>query len=686
LPAVLKSPLIILLLLLFTVFTGMAQTENTPEVYGAYVSEDLVNVSWKVDCSTADFPSEVVIRYNRSAVLANEGEVWLYTDTVPYQNGSIRLDELYSATGYIYQVGFISDQPEAKWTVRKRFETKMSWGITRFLLMIGSLCLFIYGMKTMSEGIQASAGSKLRGILGSMTKNRFTGVLTGFTLTGLLQSSSATTVMTVSFVNAGLISLTESAGIMMGANIGTTITGWLVSILGFRVNITTYALIIFAFVVPLLLVKRPGIRNWITALIGFALIFLGLGFLIDTVPTFTENSAFVQFFIEYSNRPVLGTLMFIALGIIVTVIVQSSSSAITLTMALCASGVIPFDVAAAMVLGENIGTTATAEISALVGNVYAKRSARIHTLFNLIGAAWMVLALPLVLKLIGNYMPADPYEQSEAGHQAATIALAAFHSVFNLANLLILIWFTPALVKLASKTVRSRGGEDEEFRLEYIDSSIQLSEISVLEAKNQVIRFGELVSRMSNFVKSLLTETDTGNQEKLLARIKKYERITDRMEIEISQYCSRLSATELSQTSSEKVRAFLSISSDLERIGDIFYQMANTIERKTASKIWFTPDQREKLLRMFGIIDMALDLMQENLEKEEEKDINLEKAKNLEKEINQLRNKLRREYISRIESGNYNLRSGTIYSDLFSSLEKVGDHIENVSEALTGKI
>ncbi|HKK40752.1 MAG TPA: Na/Pi symporter, partial [Cryomorphaceae bacterium] len=464
------------------------------------------------------------------------------------------------------------------------------------------------------------------------------------------------------------------------------ITGWLVSFLGFRVNIITYALIIFAFVVPLLLVKRPGMRNWIAALIGFALILLGLGFLVDTVPTFTENSAFVQFFIEYSNQPFLGTLMFIALGIIVTVIVQSSSSAITLTMALCASGVIPFDVAAAMVLGENIGTTATAEISALVGNVYAKRSARIHTLFNVIGVAWMVIALPFVLKIIGNYMPADPYEQSEAGHQAATIALAAFHSVFNLANLLILIWFTPLLVKLASKTVRSRGGEDEEFRLEYIDSSIQLSEISVLEAKNQVIRFGEIVARMSTFVKSLLTETDAGHQEKLLGRIKKYEKITDRMEIEISQYCSRLSATELSQASSEKVRAFLSISSDLERIGDIFYQMANTIERKTASKIWFTPDQREKLLRMFGILDMALDLMLENLEKEEEKDINLERAKTLEKEINQLRNKLRREYISRIESGNYNLRSGTIYSDLFSSLEKVGDHIENVSEALTGKI
>jgi phosphate:Na+ symporter len=456
--------------------------------------------------------------------------------------------------------------------------------------------------------------------------------------------------------------------------------------LGFRVNIITYALIIFAFVVPLLLVKRPGVRNWITALIGFALILLGLGFLLDTVPTFTENSAFVQFFIEYSNQPFLGTMMFIALGIIVTVIVQSSSSAITLTMALCASGVIPFDVAAAMVLGENIGTTATAEISALVGNVFAKRSARIHTLFNIIGVAWMVVALPFVLKIIGGFMPADPYEQTEAGHQAATIALAAFHSVFNLANFLLLIWFVPLLVKLATKTVRSRGGEDEEFRLEYIDSSIQLSEISVLEAKNQVIRFGEIVSRMSSFVKSLLTETDAGNQEKLLSRIKKYEKITDRMEIEISQYCSRLAATELSPTSTEKVRSFLRISSDLERIGDVFYQMANTIERKTASKIWFSPDQREKLLRMFGILDLAMDLMMENLEKEEGKEINLERAKSLEKEINELRNKLRREYISRIESGNYNLRSGTIYSDLFSSLEKVGDHIENVSEALTGKI
>ena len=659
--------------------------QESAKVYGAFVTDSGVEISWKVTDSDSR-PSNVVIRYNRSAVLANEGEIWLYSDTVDFKEGSIRLLDLYSSSGYIYQVGFLNSNDQSEWTDREKFETKMPWGITRFLLMIGALCLFIYGMKTMSEGIQASAGSRLRNILRWMTKNRFAGVLSGFTLTGLLQSSSATTVMTVSFVNAGLITLTESAGIMMGANIGTTITGWLVSYFGFRFNITVYALLMFAAAAPLLLIKKQEVRSWSTALIGFALLFLGLGFLKEAVPTFDENSAFVAFFVEYSNQPILGTLMFIALGIIVTVIIQSSSSAITLTMALCASGVIPFNVAAAMLLGENIGTTATAEISALVGNVYAKRSARIHTLFNVIGVMWMVFALPWVLDIIAGFMPADPYDSSEMGRQAATTALAAFHSVFNLANLLILIWFVPALVKLATKTVRSKGGEDEEFRLEYIDTSIQLSEISLLEARKQIVRFGEITSRMSGFVKNLLTETEQANQKTILKRIKKYEKITDQLEIEISQYCSKLSATELSAASSERVRSFLSIGSDLERIGDIFYQMANTIERKTASRIWFAPDQREKLLRMFGLVEMAMDLMLENLDQDDPKRVNLEKAQSLEKEINELRNKLRREYISRIESGNYNLRSGTVYSDLFSSLEKVGDHIENVSEALTGKI
>ncbi|NEN24954.1 Na/Pi cotransporter family protein [Cryomorpha ignava] len=562
----------------------------------------------------------------------------------------------------------------------------MPWGATRFLFLIGALSLFIFGMKTMTEGIQASAGIRLRQILESMTKNRVTGVLSGFLLTGVLQSSSATTVMTVSFVNAGLISLAQSAGIMMGANMGTTITGWIVSLLGFRVDITVYALAILAVAAPLLFMRKTEFRSWGTALTGFALLFMGLGFLKETVPTFSENSGFVQLIISYANIPVLGVIMFVILGIIITLIVQSSSTAITLTMAFCATGVIPFEAAAAMVLGENIGTTATAEVAALVGNVHAKRSARIHTLFNIIGALWMVFLIPYVLPLIGKFLAADPYSNTDAGHQAATIGLAAFHSVFNLTNVLLLIWFVPQLVKLATKTVRSRGRDDETFRLEYIDTAIQISEISLVEAKNELVKFGDITMRMCSFVRKLLTETDSDVQDDMHKRIQKYEKITDKMEVEIANYCARLSRMELSNLASERVRAILSISNNLESLGDVFYKMSSTIERKSAAKIWFTPDQRINLLEMFDLINKALANMLNNLEKDESEEIDINYAKDLERKLNKMRNHLKHEYIRRIESGNYNMRSGSVYSDLFSSLEKAGDHIINVSEALAGEI
>ncbi len=666
--------------------------QATLELDGPIVAEDSVRISWRIDCSAERTPEYVVIRFNRAAVLANEGDVWLYTRPVPYIQGRITLTDLNISSTYVYQAGYAEDvssgvdEADYIWSSRQKFTTKIPWGIMRFLLMVGALCLFIYGMKTMSEGVQAAAGPGLRRILVPMTKNRFRGVLSGFTLTALLQSSSATTVMTVSFVNAGLITLTQSVGLMMGANIGTTITGWLVSYLGYRIDITVYALIIFAVATPLLLVRKPEFRSWSTALIGFALLFMGLGFLKSTVPDFTEDSAIVRFFVEYSNIPVLGVLLFVILGMFVTIIVQSSSTAITLTMALCATGVIPLEVAAAMVLGENIGTTATAEIAALVGNVHAKRSARIHTLFNVIGVMWMVFFIPIVLKAISNFLPADPTSDTDAGRQAATTALAAFHTIFNVVNLLILIWFVPLLVKLATKTVRSRGRTDEHFRLEYIDSTIQISEVSIVEAKRGVIQFGEIAASMSGFARKLLTETDEAEQMRIHNKIRKYEKITDKLEIEISQYCSRISTTELSPLSSERVRGMLSISNDLERIGDIFYQISNTIERKTVSRIWFTQEQRSNLTAMFDVVDKGLQLMLLNLNKNENEQIELEKAYELEKELNKFRNKLRKEYLGRIEAGNYNMRSGTVYSDLFSSLEKVGDHVINVSEALAGKI
>ncbi len=680
-------------LALFTIFVSSlsALAQSTAGHYGAAVSEAQVDIFWTVDCTDYQAPDSVRLRYNRSAVLANEGDYWDYTDPVPYAAGRIVLDDLEGATTYVYQLGYLSRGDSSQtstytWTPRSSFETKQPWGLLRFLLMVGALSMFIYGMKTMSEGIQASAGARLRRALSGMTRNRITGIASGFGLTALLQSSSATTVMTVSFVNAGLITLTQSAGIMMGANIGTTITGWFVSFFGLRVNITLYALILFAVAIPLLFVKKREIRTWSTPLIGFALLFMGLGFLRSTVPTFTEDSEFVRFFVEYSSIPFLGTLIFVALGVIITVIVQSSSSAITLTMTLCASGVIPLEAACAMVLGENIGTTATAEIAALVGNVHAKRSARVHSLFNIIGVAWMVFLLPFVIKGIARFMPEDPFTDSPAGLQSATASLAVFHTVFNVANLLLLLPFVDKLVKLASFTVPSKGDKDELHRLEYIDNSIQLSELSIVEARRAVSKFGEITHKMSAMVRRLITETDSSAQLKIHERIQRYEEITDRLEVEISQYCSRISTTELSPESSERVRAMLSISNDLERIGDIFNQISLTIQRKNEGKIWFTQEQRDKLFGLHDLVEKSLLIMMDNLNREEEDLIDLKAAREVEREINRARNAIRKEYIHRIEKGKYNLRSGTIYSELFSSLEKVGDHVINVSEALAGEV
>ena len=675
---------------MLSAFILKAQSEI--HVHGAIVNDNNVVISWKVDNDLSESPQNIVIRYNRAAVLANKGEIWKHFDTIPYNAGYVELKHLNSYTSYVYQIGYLPNSNLVNissnyiWTANQKFQTKMPWGPTRLLFLIGALSLFIFGMKTMSEGIQSSAGIRLRQILESMTKNRITGVLSGLLLTAVLQSSSATTVMTVSFVNAGLISLAQSAGIMMGANVGTTITSWIVSLLGFRVDITIYSLVILAIAAPLVFMRKTESRSWGTALIGFALVFLGIGFMKETVPTLTQDSAVLAFFMSYANIPVLGVIMWVILGSLVTIVLQSSTTSITLTMALCATGVIPFEPAAAIILGANIGTTATAEIAAQVGNVHAKRSARIHTLFNIIGVTWMVFLIPFILPLIAKLLPADPFSNTHAGNLAATTGLAAFHTVFNVANLLLLFWFVPALVKLATKTVRSRGADDESFRLEYIDTSIQISEISLVEAKGELVKFGSITLRMSNLVRKLLTETDSDAQIDMHNRIRKYEEITDRMEVEVVQYCARLSRMELSTAASERVRAILNISNNLESLADVFRKMSFAIERKSESKTWFTPDQRINLLEMFDLINKALTNMLNNLEKDESEEIDLEYAKNLERKLNKMRNNLKHDYIRSVESGSYNMRSGTVYSDLFSSLEKAGDYIINVTEALVGKV
>ncbi|TNE74730.1 Na/Pi cotransporter family protein [bacterium] len=562
------------------------------------------------------------------------------------------------------------------WSDKVKVKTERGWGIVKLLILIGSLGFFIYGMKIMSEGIQQAAGNRLRKMLGAITSNRVKGVLTGFGITSIVQSSSVTTVMTVSFVNAGLMTLRQSAGVMMGANIGTTITAWIVLLLGFKVSISDYAFMIIALATPLLFIQKGKAKAWASALIGFCILFMGLEALKDAVPTLNEDSSIVQFFINYKDVW-FGPVMFVFLGALVTIIIQSSSAAMALTLAMVSAGTIPFEVACAMVLGENIGTTITAELASLIANVHAKRSARIHSMFNIIGVFWMLLIMPYFLKLIGWIIAGDNFDPMDT--EMANSGIALFHTLFNTANVLLLIWFVPQLVKLAIKSVKSKGEIDEEFHLDFISGPLgTTAELCVLEAKKEVAKFGKITSKMNKFAQTFLNSSDKKEKNKMIRKIEKYEEITDRVEVEIANYLGKVTRLEMSDEASLRMRGMLNITSDLERIGDIFYQMGKTLERKEENKIYFTPEQRDGINSMFKLVGEAFEIMNNNLNAEYGS-VSLDKAIAKEREINQLRNELREvqhEYLG--DSGTLN--NVLIFSDLYSSLEKVGDHIINVSE------
>jgi len=563
----------------------------------------------------------------------------------------------------------------------------MDFGFLDALKLIGALGFFIYGMKIMSEGIQKAAGGGLRRILSMMTKNRYMGVLTGFLVTCLVQSSSASTVMAVSFVNAGLLSLVESAGIMLGANIGTTITGWLVAVLGFKVSMASMSLPLLAFGVPMLFFKKEKIKYIGEFIVGFAILFWGLSELKHAVPDVKNNPEILNFLGQYADMGLLSNLFFILVGTILTIVVQSSSASMALTQTLCFSGIIPFEVAAAMILGENIGTTITAELASLPANVHAKRAARIHSMFNILGVTWMVLLISFtpVLHMVSWVATdilhvADPYTA-----EGAPMGLAIFHTGFNFLNVAIMIWFVPLLVKLAIKGVKSKGEMDEEYHLEYISTGIMATpDMSILEAQKEVTKFGERVLKMNGFVEGLITEQDNKVISKTLARIKKYEDITDRIEADVADYLAKISQGEMSESSSLKVRGMLSIVGDLERIGDIYYQMSKGVERKIEKKIWFTPEQRKNILDMFSMVDASLKTMNTNLDSSYSA-VSLDKAKEHELALNKFRKAIRKEHFISVEKGDYNFDSATIYSDLFNSLEKVGDHVINVTEGITGE-
>lgn len=557
----------------------------------------------------------------------------------------------------------------------------MKFGVYEILNLIGALGFFIFGMKVMSDGIQKAAGNRMRQILSAMTKNRVLGVFTGFLITALVQSSSATTVMTVSFVNAGLMTLVESAGVMMGANIGTTITAWLVSIFGFKVKIVAIALPIIAVGFPMLFAKRNNLRFWGEFLIGFALLFMGLDALKDAVPDLRNNPEVLAFLANYSDLGYLSTLIFIAAGTFLTIIIQSSSAAMALTITMCYQGWIPFEVAAPMVLGENIGTTITAELASIVGNVYAKRSARIHSLFNVIGVTWMSILYPFYLRAIDWVMTqqglASPFTESES----IPIALSYFHTAFNASNVIMLIWFVPWLVNLATKSVKVKSEADEEFHLKYLGKGfMQAQGLEILEVKKEVGNFGEIISTMGKRLRKLTDKDKASKQAKQIEKIYSLENITDNIEKEISNYVLKISEGQLTEKNSIEVRNIFSVIHDLERIADLFSKIAKEFDRKIEFKIEFTEVQNIGINMIQEKVESALDLMVKNINNWNSK-ATIKNAQELELEINQIRSKLRREHLENLEKKIYDYNSGLIYYSILIYFERAGDHIINVSEA-----
>ncbi len=567
----------------------------------------------------------------------------------------------------------------------------MEFGFLDFLKTIGALAFFIYGMKIMSEGMQKAAGSPLRNIIRTMTKTRFLGVFSGFFVTALLQSSSATSVMIVSFANTGFLTLIESISVIMGANIGTTITAWIISVFGFSVQVDTFVLPLMAISMPLLLINKAIFKNIGETLTGFAFLFLGLAYLKEVIPDLNDSPEVMAFLSSYTGYGIRSTLLFVGMGILLTVIVQSSGAAIAITLTLLFNGLITFEIAAAMVLGENIGTTISANLAALVGNVYAKRAALAHLIFNLIGAIWMVILFKPFIQLLQYVW--EPFQATiqqgfpGLADERSAIQLSLFHTAFNLINTLLLAGFVRQIAKVVTYMVPSQGDEDEEFRLEYIGSSVQMPELSIIEAQKEAAKYGEITSKMSVFTQNLLESTDPKKQKKLLKKLKKYEENTDRLEIEITEFLTKISREDVSNEISVRVRSLMNICNDLERIGDIFYQMSKTIERKIEAKAWFNQHQRNRLNEMFELVNQAFSIMQDNLNAEHYNKVKKDAAMEAEKKINSLRNMLRKENVAHIESEDeYNINSAVVYSNLFSSLERVGDHIINVTESIVGEI
>lgn len=562
----------------------------------------------------------------------------------------------------------------------------MQFGLVQFLLLAGSLGFFIHGMKVMSEGLQRVAGARMRRVLDTMTRDRFRGVFTGFITTVVTQYSSVTSVMVVSFTNAGLLTLRQSVPVLMGANIGTTVKILLFAWLGFSsVKLTLVAVGIVGIALPLLFMRGGRTKAFGDLLIGAALLFLGLDLLKEHMPM--PSAQALSFLDGLSAYGIASDLLFVLIGAALAIVTQSSSVALVLTVLLAEKGIIQYETAAALVIGENIGTTLTANIAALVGNAWAKRAARAHFLIKLVGAAWALLLFQPLLHGIALLTEQVNHTSPFTDHGALKWSLTYLHIAFNVLNTALLINFIPWIERVTTRMVPSRSAPDEEYRLEYIEDPVMplTPELSLLEARKEVVKFAQLCHRMMGMVRDLLVEKSAAERTVLLERIAKYEDITDRIEVEVSRFLTKTGSEAADERMSERIRAMISIIGDLERVGDIFFQMSKGLERKSDERLWFSPEQRQNLLEMLKLTDQAFQVMVRNLRAEDDA-IALDEAIEVEQRINQQRDQLRRAHLKSVETGEGNVKSGLVYNDLFSSCEKVGDHLINVSEALVGMV
>lgn len=596
----------------------------------------------------------------------------------------------------------------------------MNFGFVDLLTLIGSIGLFLYGMKLMSEGLQKAAGDRLRNILAWMTNNRFVGALTGILVTALIQSSSATTVMIVSFVNAGLLSLGQSMAVIMGANVGTTATAWILYLGGFKVNLAAASIPLIAFTIPMLFSKKNSWKSWGEVILGFSFLFMGLDLLNHSVPDLRSNPELFAAIQNYADMGFLSVLLFAVIGMVVTIVVQSSSVTFAIVLVICSKGWISFEMAAALVLGSNIGTCITPLIAAVSGNIWAKRAAMGHLMFNVLGSIWVLALYYPFMKLVvwlstlgqgdptallsfvdstdpaiinalndGTLDLTDPTNQQLATTFAANQAyvsfgLSIFHTLFNTINICVMIWFTGLYVKIVTKLIPAKPEEEEnESHLTFITTGLlSTSELSILQARKEIQLYGERAQRMFGLVRDLFHEEDDKEFTSKFSRIQKYENISDRMEVEIANYLTKVSAGRLSDESKHQVQMKLRVISEIESVADSCYNLARTLQRRHMQPERFTDEINGNVELMFNLIESGLQNMCNVLAEEHIDQNYVNTAQNIENEINNYRNQLKLQNVIAVNEGYYDYPTATTYMDTIVECEKMGDYIVNVVEAV----